>query len=222
MASQWNLPFAVARMLAVVSIVAGLCLRASGAACADPNNASQSARIGGHFSTPIDRLCFPTEIFVAEILRTSLTDCRLKYPTVPICDPKDELTLRIRVDETLAANEQELARLHVRVAQPNDCVDVVTKLYNSRPTDIGGQFPPKDEFDTLKVDPPTGARPSDQQISDLFIGQRFIFGIRPHPFDKARPPSATVWTMKLRQWVEDILRNSAGTCPRLVRQDNPP
>jgi hypothetical protein len=137
MASQWNLPFAVARMLAVVSIVAGLCLRASGAACADPNNASQSARIGGHFSTPIDRLCFPTEIFVAEILRTSLTDYRLNDPTVPICDPKDELTLRIRVDEMIAANEQELARLHVRVAQPNDSIDVVTKLYNSRPTDMG-------------------------------------------------------------------------------------
>jgi hypothetical protein len=212
----------VAHTIAVVSIVVGLYLSASDTACADPNNTSRSPRIGAHYPTPLDRLCFPTEVFVAHILSASLADCRLRVPNPPTCDPKDELTFRLRVDETLGANEQELVQLRIRVVRPDESIDVVTKLFNSLPTDTEGRYPPQDEFGTLKVDLPTGEPLSDQEISRLFVGQQFIFGIRPNPFDKTRLPSATVWTMRLRQWVEDNLRNSAGTCSRLIQHANSP
>jgi hypothetical protein len=215
---------AIVRVLAIASIATGVYLSPSGTA-----SARTPMRIGAHFPTALDRLCFPAEIFSAEILSASLADCQLKGPglspldpTALTCDPKSDLTFRIRVVETIGANEQELAKLRVKLVQPSDSIDVVTKLFNSRPTDPEGEFPPQDEFGILKVDPPTGEPLSDQEMSRLFVGQKFIFGIKPNPFDKTHLPSTAVWTMRQRDWVEDNLRNSMGTCSRLIQHNNPP
>jgi hypothetical protein len=198
----------IVRVLTIASIAMGLYILPSNIA-----RAMEKRLIGGYLLSSIGKLCSPSEIFVAQIVSASLADCRLKDSYLPTCDPKGELMFRLRVEETLAANERELAERRVKLVRPSESIDVVTKLFNSRPTDPDGRFPPEDEYGILRVDPPTGEPLSDQEISRLFIGQRFIFGIRPNPFDKTTPPSATVWTMRTRQWVEENLQ----TCSRFVR-----
>jgi hypothetical protein len=208
----------IARVLTVALIAVGLCFSSS-----DAVYARTPMRIGGgtYFLSRLGKFCFQSEIFVAQIMSASPADCRSEAPHLPTCNSKDDLTFRLRVDEMLGANEQELTKLRVELVQPGESIDVVTRLFNSRPTDPEGQFPPEDEFGILKVDPPTGAPLSDQEISRLFIGQRFIFGIRPNPFDKTHLPSATVWTMKMREWVEDNLRQPLGSCSKTVHLKSP-
>ncbi len=203
---------------------------------ASEKSSAFEVRIGAVYPSAFDRVCFPTEIFIAEVLSASPADCELRDPSVSLrnftgltCDPKNDLTFRIRVDETLALNSQELELSKLRPVRPDDDIDVFINVFNRLPTDVGGEFPPEDEFGLLKIDPPTAEPLSAQQISDRFVGQKFIFGIRPNPYDRTHIPVAIVWTMKLHQWVADSLRNaedhlpdSVNRCSRLVRKDYRP
>lgn len=200
-------------VIAILTIV-GFFIGTFGATGAEPR---KLLIITGYFPAPHDKVCAATEIFVAEILSAVLKD-----PNASTCHPRDQLTFRTRVDEMLAMNGRELAVLKLTAPQPNDELAVVADLFNSRPTDSEGKYPPKDEFGTLKADPPTGEPLSDAQISQQLIGRTFIIGIRPNPFAKTHPPVASVWTMNLRQWVENQIRLSAGFCSTLVGQDKPP
>jgi len=163
-------------------------------------------RTHGPLPTPIDNLCFASEIFVATISSAVSSDCRREYPKG--CEPDSQLTFTLIVDELLAANEEELSSYHLKRLQETGTINVFVRYHRRSPYDIEGGSEKEDEafMGWPVVDLPPDQQLSDQKINERFVGQKFIFGTRRNPFHKDGSPfDATAWPLRLRPWVDENL-----------------
>jgi hypothetical protein len=178
-------------------------------------------RTAGPLPTAIERLCFASEVFVATVSSAVSSDCRLKYPTSSWCEPRDQLTLTLIVDEPLITNEEELSEYRLIPLRQTDTINVFIKYHRKSPYYVEGGSEREDEsfMGRPMVDLPPDQRLSDQQINEQFVGQKFIFGTRRYLFHKDGSPfAAYAWPLRLRPWAEENLPTVAlRHCSRSVR-----
>jgi hypothetical protein len=180
-------------------------------------------RTHGPLPTPIDRLCFASEIFVATVSGAVSSDCRTKYPKG--CEPDSQLSFTLVVDEPLVANEEELSGYRLRRLQRTDTINVTVTYHRKTPYDVEGGSEKEDES---FMGWPVVDLPSDQQLSDQkieqFVGQKLVFGTRRDPFHHDGAPfRAAAWPLRLRPWVDQNLPSVAlKQCSRPVGPLAPP
>jgi hypothetical protein len=158
-------------------------------------------------STPQERLCAASQIFVAQVLNAALVD---NSPT-----SAHSVHMTLKIDEFMARRDRDPSTSpHRRDPRPGDIIDVESGVYSMS----GGGMEVSWARGFLGLGWPIGsdarAPPvlplSDAEIGDVFIGKRFVFGIRiSSSSDQDRLP-AIAWPRQSRSWILNSFLHECG------------